>query len=186
MYFVLALVLSQLFPDLTGQIICGALWGFSFGGFLSSTVAILKRLFEDLDSAWAIMLICAAISSFCGPIVSGNIITSTYYFTSYGRGVKWIDWIASLLNCKIILFSGAIYDHLKSYAPAFYGVGAAVMIAGTNQILTPLQRIMKLFQNTWNHSRRDLRNIKMKYIQTLFCWQWHKQSLYFTILIILF
>ena len=106
------------------------------------------------------------------------------HIITYFGGGKWTDW-ASLLNCKVILFSGAIYDHLKSYAPAFYGVGAAVMIAGTNQILTPLQRIMKLFQNTWNKSKRDWRNVKNEihtdyyFVDTDTCFV--KQSLYFTI-----
>ena len=65
------MILSQVFPDIAGQMICASVFGFTFGGYVTSTIIILKKIFEDLDSALGLVLFSCAVASIIGPVIVG-------------------------------------------------------------------------------------------------------------------
>ena len=67
-HIVLAMILSQVFPDIVGQMVCASVFGFTFGGYVTSTIIILKKIFEDLDSALGLVLFSCAVA---GPVTAG-------------------------------------------------------------------------------------------------------------------
>lgn len=55
-----------------GQIVCAILFGFTFGGFVTGIVVILKKILNDLGTSLGLLMFCSAISSVTGPILVGK------------------------------------------------------------------------------------------------------------------
>jgi len=64
--------ISQLWISLVGQLVCLSVFGFTFGGYVTSTIVILRKIFEDLGAALGLILFSAALSSIIGPVIVGK------------------------------------------------------------------------------------------------------------------
>ena len=67
-----AMIMSQVFSGIAGQMVCASIFGFTFGGYVTSTIIILKKIFEDLDSALGLVLFSCAVASIIGPVIVGR------------------------------------------------------------------------------------------------------------------
>ena len=65
------MILIQVLTDFVGQIVCASVFGFTFGGYVTSNIIILKKIFEDLDSALGLVLFSCAVASIIGPVIVG-------------------------------------------------------------------------------------------------------------------
>ena len=66
------MIMSQVFSGIAGQMVCAFIFGFTFGGYVTSTIIILKMIFEDLDSALGLVLFSCAVASIIGPVIVGR------------------------------------------------------------------------------------------------------------------
>ena len=66
------MLVSQVWKDFIGQAFCAVLFGFTFGGYVTSTIVILKKIFKDLGSALGLVLFSCAIASIIGPVIVGK------------------------------------------------------------------------------------------------------------------
>ena len=71
-FAVSAIIFSELFTDFYGQMICCIVFGFTFGGYVTSTIVILKKLFADLGAALGLILFSCAVASVIGPVIVGK------------------------------------------------------------------------------------------------------------------
>merc|ERR1711874_644174 len=69
----LSILVSQLTTGIVGQMVCGSMFGFTFGGYVTGIIIILKKIFNDLSTSLGLLLFCCAISSISGPVVVGAI-----------------------------------------------------------------------------------------------------------------
>ena len=50
---------------------CAIIFGFTFGGFVTGCILVLKKIFKDLRTSLGLTYFCAGVSSIIGPIVVG-------------------------------------------------------------------------------------------------------------------
>ena len=66
------MLVSQIWTSFIGQILCVSVFGFTFGGYVTSTIVILKKIFEDLGAALGLVLFSCALASIIGPVIVGK------------------------------------------------------------------------------------------------------------------
>ena len=79
----IAIILSELLRESYQQIICGLIFGFTYGVYVTTNILILRLLVDDLESALGLDLLSVSVASVIGPVSVGKnsrleIITWTF------------------------------------------------------------------------------------------------------------
>merc|ERR1711953_559313 len=90
--------------------VCGSLFGFTFGGYVTGIIIILKKIFNDLSTSLGLLLFCCAISSISGPVVVGAIFDkwNSYAIGYYSMGS------CTLISAIILLLIPLVQKKNKS------------------------------------------------------------------------
>ena len=148
------MIVSQSWTSLIGQMVCLSIFGFTFGGYVTSAIVILKKMFEDLGAALGLVLFSAAVASIIGPVIVGND-TTDIHLDKY-----------SLSIFSIFISIGAIYDYWHSYTAGFYIMGGSVLFSASILIFLPLIKRWRYNRDNENGSslkinicdRNDIKN----------------------------
>ena len=68
----LAIILSELLRESYQQIICGLIFGFTYGVYVTTNILILRLLVDDLESALGLDLLSVSVASVIGPVSVGK------------------------------------------------------------------------------------------------------------------
>jgi len=80
-------LLGQLVPSLTGQIIYCALFGASFGAYITSLSVVIQQIGADFTRSLGLSLLVFAVSSVAGPaLVTGLFSTAPLNTSQYLPG----------------------------------------------------------------------------------------------------
>ena len=77
------MLVSQFWTTFLGQVVCSVVFGFTFGGYVTSTIVILKKIFQDLGAALGLVLFSCAVASIIGPVIVGRGKYLNNYFLSF-------------------------------------------------------------------------------------------------------
>ena len=82
-----SVISSDFFPDLLGQAVFSAIFGFTFGCYISSVMVVLSLTTASrttLTTPLGLVLLTAGLSSLAGPILAGALydLTSSHRFVS--------------------------------------------------------------------------------------------------------
>ena len=75
-----AVISSDLFPDLVGQAVFSSIFGFTFGCYISSVMVVLSLTMAsrtNLTTLLGLILLTAGLSSLAGPILAGALFDFT-------------------------------------------------------------------------------------------------------------
>ena len=75
-----AVISSDLFPDLVGQAVFSSIFGFTFGCYISSVMVVLSVTMASrtsLTNPLGLILLTAGHSSLVGPLVAGSLFDLT-------------------------------------------------------------------------------------------------------------
>ena len=68
----IAIILSELLRESYQQIICGLIFGFTYGVYVTTNILILRLLVDDLESALGLDLLSVSVASVIGPVSVGK------------------------------------------------------------------------------------------------------------------
>ena len=77
-YISSAIIASQYFQSICWQLMLSALFGFTFGGYVTLSVAILFKVFKGINNCLGILFQTISISSLIGPVIVGKSIKYPY------------------------------------------------------------------------------------------------------------
>ena len=85
-----SIISSDLLPDLVGQAVFSAIFGFTFGCYISSVMVVLSLTTASrtsLTTPLGLVLLTAGISSLAGPILAGALydFTNSHRFVSLSK-----------------------------------------------------------------------------------------------------
>ena len=103
-----SIISSDFLPDLVGQAVFSAIFGFTFGCYISSVMVILSLTTASRTSLTAplgLVLLTAGLSSLAGPILAGAL----YDLTSSHRSVtlkESTQFLSSITRLGFLSFGG--------------------------------------------------------------------------------
>ena len=98
----LALLTSILFPSLLGQLCFSAVFGATFGCYISSVVVILSLHCSQVTPSLGLTLLTAGLSSLAGPTSVGLLFDTTLSYTPGFLGVGVLSLGAALLPLLLL------------------------------------------------------------------------------------